>query len=237
MRTELARAAEAPRWRAVADHLMTLGDVAAPPVVHPDAGDAIVLEPRPGESAVQLAERLYRKVRSMERAAERLPERLRAMEVAPRQRATTALPDRKARRGQPRSTPYRRYRSSGGLEILVGRGAASNDAVTFRIAAPDEVWLHARGAAGAHVVLRWSREEPPPARDLHEAAALAAWHSKSRGSAVVPVDWTRRKYVRRPRGAAPGLVVVTRAETVMARPDEAVERSLRATARDDEPNE
>jgi hypothetical protein len=239
MRAELTRAEAAPRWRAVADRLMTLGDAPAPTEVTLDDGARVTLEPRGGERAMQLAERLYRTVRSMERAAERLPERLRALEAAPRERATErAAPDRRRGRAPAKAAPYRRYRSSGGLEILVGRGAASNDALTFRVAAPEEVWLHARGAAGAHVVLRWSKDEPPPSRDLHEAAALAAWHSKSRGSAVVPVDWTRRKYVRRPRGAAPGLVVVTRADTLMARPDEALERSLRASALvDGVPNE
>ena len=80
------------------------------------------------------------------------------------------------------------------------------------------------------MLLRWTRDEPPPARDLEEAAMLAAWHSKARGSAVVPVDWTRRKYVRRPRAAAAGLVMVTRAETLMVRPDDATERALRAGA-------
>jgi predicted ribosome quality control (RQC) complex YloA/Tae2 family protein len=124
--------------------------------------------------------------------------------------------------------PYRRYRSSGGLEIWVGRGAASNDALTFRHAAPHDVWLHARDAAGAHVVLRWPHDELPPARDLEEAAMLAAWHSKMRSSALVPVDWTRRKYVRKVRKGAPGLVTVQRAQTIFARPHADVERALRA---------
>ncbi|MBA3559376.1 MAG: DUF814 domain-containing protein [Gemmatimonadaceae bacterium] len=114
------------------------------------------------------------------------------------------------------------------MDIWVGRGAKSNDQLTFRESAPDDVWLHARGAAGAHVVLRWSQAERPPATDLEEAALLAAWHSRARGSAVVPVDWTRRKYVRKPRGSAPGLVVVMRADTIMARPDPISERRLRS---------
>jgi predicted ribosome quality control (RQC) complex YloA/Tae2 family protein len=168
----------------------------------------------------------------MERALEELPARLDALrseereEQAPRtvrrerrERSTTDAPSDRA---------FRTYRSSGGLEIWVGRGAASNDELTFRAAAPDDVWLHARDAAGAHVVLRWRRPEPPPARDLEEAALLAAWHSRARGSALVPVDWTRRKYVRKPRGGAPGLVVVQRCKTVMVRPEGEVERRLKA---------
>lgn len=117
------------------------------------------------------------------------------------------------------SLPYRSYRSSGGLEIRVGRGARSNDDLTFHHAAPGDVWLHARHAAGAHVVLRWSKPGNPPARDLHEAAILAALHSRARTSGSVPVDWTFRKYVRKPRGAPPGAVTPDRMKTVMVRPD------------------
>jgi predicted ribosome quality control (RQC) complex YloA/Tae2 family protein len=111
----------------------------------------------------------------------------------------------------------------------VGRGAASNDALTFHESSPRDVWLHARDSAGAHVVLRWSRDEPPPPRDLEEAAVLAAWHSKSRGSGLVPVDWTRRKYVRKTKGGPPGQVLVQRSETIFVKPDERVERTLRDT--------
>ena len=87
--------------------------------------------------------------------------------------------------------------------------------------------MHARDVAGAHVVLRWTRADPPPPRDLAEAAAIAAWHSKSRGSTVTPVDWTRRKHVRKPRGGPPGLVLVDKVKTVNARPSAALERALR----------
>ncbi|NIT87463.1 MAG: DUF814 domain-containing protein, partial [Gemmatimonadetes bacterium] len=78
--------------------------------------------------------------------------------------------------------PYRSFWSSGGIEIRVGRGSKHNDDLTFRHARPDDVWLHARHAAGAHVVLRWASDEAPPARDLEEAAVLAALHSKARTS-------------------------------------------------------
>ena len=125
------------------------------------------------------------------------------------------------------SLPYRTYRSSGELEIRVGRGARHNDDLTFHHSAPDDVWLHARHAAGAHVVLRWRGEGNPPAKDLAEAAVLAAFHSKARSSGAVPVDWTRRKYVRKPRKAPPGEVLVERARTVFVEPNAAVEGRLR----------
>jgi predicted ribosome quality control (RQC) complex YloA/Tae2 family protein len=126
------------------------------------------------------------------------------------------------------SLPYRIYRSSGGLEIRVGRGASHNDDLTFHHSAPDDVWMHARHAAGAHVVLRWQGEDNPPARDLAEAASLAALHSKARTSGSVPVDWTRRKYVRKPRRSPPGQVLVERARTLFVAPDPELEERLRA---------
>lgn len=117
------------------------------------------------------------------------------------------------------STPYRRYESSGGIEIRVGRGAKHNDDLTFHHSHPDDIWLHARHAAGAHVVLRWTRPDAPPARDLKEAAILAALHSKARTSGSVPVDWTRRKYVRKPRKSPKGAVLIDRAQTLFVEPD------------------
>ena len=123
--------------------------------------------------------------------------------------------------------PYRRYRSSGGLEVRVGRGPRRNDDLTFHHSRPNDVWLHARHVGGAHVVLRWTRAERPPAADLEEAATLAANHSGARGSGLVPVDWTRRKWVRKPRGASPGVVSPDRVQTVFVSPDRSLDERLR----------
>jgi predicted ribosome quality control (RQC) complex YloA/Tae2 family protein len=118
------------------------------------------------------------------------------------------------------------FRTSGGLEVRVGRSSADNDRLTFRESAPNDVWLHARSVAGSHTILRWTDPQgSPPARDLEEAAQLAAYFSRARSSGVVPVDWTRRKHVRKPRGAAPGAVVPQQVRTLFVEPDEkAVER-------------
>jgi predicted ribosome quality control (RQC) complex YloA/Tae2 family protein len=124
------------------------------------------------------------------------------------------------------SLPYHVFRSSGGLEIRVGRNARRNADLTFRHSAPGDVWLHARHASGAHVILRWDRPGSPPVRDLHEAAVLAALNSKARTSGSVPVDWTLRKYVRKLRGAPPGTVVPERVKTVFVDPDPALPDAL-----------
>jgi predicted ribosome quality control (RQC) complex YloA/Tae2 family protein len=125
--------------------------------------------------------------------------------------------------------PYRVYRTSGDLEVRVGKGAKSNEELTFHHSHTEDVWLHARQVPGAHVVLRWAgREGNPPRRDLQEAAVLAAVHSDARHSSTVGVDWTRRKYVRSPRKSAPGVVIPRNVQTLFVRPDPALEKKLRA---------
>lgn len=130
-------------------------------------------------------------------------------------------------RKAPARLPYHRFRSSAGTAIRVSRGAKSNHELTFHHSDPDDIWLHARHASGAHVILRWRGEGNPAPRDLEEAAILAAVNSKGRTSATVPVDWTRRKYVRKPRGAPPGTVTLEREKTVFVSPDAEVAKRLR----------
>lgn len=209
-------------------------------------GDVLSLQLDPALSPVENAEALYDQARRRERAADRLPSRVRAA-VAERNRLETLLdaldegvadadelarwvedlrPGSGGRKSPGDRLPYRRFRSSGGLEIRVGRSGRANDQLTFHHSAPDDIWLHARDAAGAHVILRWSDpDQNPPKRDLLEAAMLAAIHSKARTSGTVPVDWTRRKYVRSPRKAPPGTVIPDRVSTVFVQPDrDVVER-------------
>ena len=169
-----------------------------------------------------------REARADWEALEELLDRARAGD-ADRAEVEAAVPERSQGPGgtEGPTLPYRRYRSSGGLEIRVGRGARRNDDLTFHHSAPDDVWLHARHTAGAHVILRWGKDGNPPNRDLREAAVLAALNSKARTSGSVPVDWTRRKYVRKPRKAGPGAVLTDRVETVFVAPDPSLEERLR----------
>jgi predicted ribosome quality control (RQC) complex YloA/Tae2 family protein len=129
---------------------------------------------------------------------------------------------------QEQARPYRLFRTAGGLEVRVGRSAKENDRLTFGNSSPNDIWLHARSVAGSHVILRWSEPEAnPPARDLEEAATLAALFSKARTSALVPVDWTRRKHVRKPRGAPPGAVIPQRVKTLFVTPDVTAEDRMK----------
>ena len=117
--------------------------------------------------------------------------------------------NRRQQRNLPPSRPYR-YVSADGIEILVGKNAAQNDRLTLG-ARPEEMWLHAKDMPGSHVIVRCEGEIPP--ETLKQAALLAAWYSKGQRSSMVPIDYTRRKYVKKPSGAAPGKVIYTHHKT------------------------
>lgn len=124
-----------------------------------------------------------------------------------------------ARQAKPRLEGVRIYTSSDGVQILVGRSGKDNHRLTFKLAGPEDFWLHAQGCPGAHVIVRNMHRKPrPPRETLLEAAALAAWFSEARNHEYAEVHWTRRKYVRRPRGAPLGTVVLKRSETIRVRP-------------------
>jgi predicted ribosome quality control (RQC) complex YloA/Tae2 family protein len=114
--------------------------------------------------------------------------------------------------------PYRRFEVQG-WEVRVGRHARSNAALTTRHAGPHDLWLHARGVPGAHVVLRRPARTGVVPRPVVEAAArIAAHFSEARTQALVPVQVTERKYVRPVRGGPPGLVRVDREEVLLVEP-------------------
>jgi len=119
----------------------------------------------------------------------------------------------------------RRYRSSDGYEILVGRGPRENDQLTFRVARSYDTWLHTADYPGSHVVVRARvRDEQIPHRTLLEAARLAANFSKARKDSKVAVNYTQRKFISKPKGAAPGLVYLSSFRTLLVEPSEDLER-------------
>jgi predicted ribosome quality control (RQC) complex YloA/Tae2 family protein len=121
----------------------------------------------------------------------------------------------------------RRYLSSDGYEILVGRAARDNDQLTFKVARPHDLWLHAADYPGSHVVVRnHARNTDIPQRTVHEAAQLAAHFSQARGDARVAVNYAQRKFLSKPKGAAPGLVRMSSFKTLLVEPRESVERVL-----------
>lgn len=120
---------------------------------------------------------------------------------------------------RPRRIPgVRRFLSSEGYEILVGKSAEDNERMTFKIAGPHDLWLHAADYAGSHVVVRKRKGETVPPRTLIEAAQLAAYFSQARDSGKVVVHYTERKFVSKIPRAAPGLVRLADHKSLVVEP-------------------
>jgi predicted ribosome quality control (RQC) complex YloA/Tae2 family protein len=115
----------------------------------------------------------------------------------------------------------RRLKSSEGWDVLIGRNNDGNDYLTHTLARPEDYWFHVHGSAGSHVVLRRGKgTNEPSKRTIEEVAGWAAFFSQARTAGRVPVIFTRKKYVRKPRRAPPGLAICEREKTVMVRPRE-----------------
>ena len=118
----------------------------------------------------------------------------------------------------------RQYLSTDGLEILVGRAAKDNDYLTFRLAKPHEWWLHAADYPGSHVIVRNPGRGDIPPRTLIEAAQLAAQYSQAKSQGKADVRYTQRKFLSKPKGAAPGLVRLSQFKTIVVTPAESGKR-------------
>ena len=153
----------------------------------------------------------------------RLEREARRLDAAPR-----PPPRPRSRRDEP-LPPYRLFRSAAGTALLVGRNAEANDALTVRVARGNDVWVHVRAPAGAHVVVRTEKGRAPDGETLLDAAHLAAWFSDARGEPQVEVVSTRAKHVRKVKGAAPGAVTYSQERTLLLRVEPGrVERLLAA---------
>jgi predicted ribosome quality control (RQC) complex YloA/Tae2 family protein len=128
------------------------------------------------------------------------------------------------KRSKERVSGVRRYLSSGGLEILVGRAAHDNDNLTFKVARPNDLWLHTSDYPGSHVVVRNPTRNDIPHRTIVEAAQLAAFFSHARNDAKVVVHYTPRKFLIKPKGAAPGTVRMSRSKSLTVTPGEVLKR-------------
>lgn len=113
-----------------------------------------------------------------------------------------------------RHGPFRRFTSADGLPIFVGRNARENDELTFGLAKSDDLWLHARGTPGSHVVVRLEKGADPPIETLRDAATLALLYSDLKKSGKGDVIYTRRKWVKKAKGQAPGAVSVTQEKSL-----------------------
>ena len=112
-----------------------------------------------------------------------------------------------------------KYRLSGGMTCLVGRNNKENDYLTFKLSNKGDLWLHTKDIPGSHVLIQTGGEQVSE-EDIFEAAGIAAFHSKASDSENVPVDYVPIRYVKKPQGAKPGMVIFTNNRTVYTNPKE-----------------
>lgn len=188
--------------------------------------------------AKRAREEIVVRLSSVDREIEQLNSRNQELERIVEQRDASALenfdkaaepPSPKTPRGKAASTTksipgVRRYLSTDGYEILVGRTARDNDTLTFRLAHPNDLWMHAGDYPGSHVVVRNPTRKEIPHRTVIEAAQLAGRFSQASEDAKVVIHYTERKFLSKPKGAAPGLVRLSRFRSITVEPKEAVSR-------------
>jgi predicted ribosome quality control (RQC) complex YloA/Tae2 family protein len=126
------------------------------------------------------------------------------------------------------------FLSSDDMEILVGKNNRQNDLLTMKIASPEDYWFHVKEIPGSHVILRTRAGVEPSHDAIYEAATLAAYFSKARNSTNIPVDYTRRKNVRKPSGSKPGMVIYDKYNTIFITPDPEM---LKKVSKDKSPTE
>ncbi len=244
--SEASRADKYERWGHLLMAAQTAVPVKSESVFLEDLFDhnqKVLIPLDPALSAVDNAQRYYEKARKTRQARQHAEERLERTErqtVVAEYLLNTLLGLRtkaevqqfekdEAKRlaqflghqtsNQPQ-VPFRKYDLGSGYEVWVGKNAKQNDALTFQYARKFDFWLHARGVPGSHTVLRRpGRTAQPGKHILERAAAIAAYHSKARGSNLVPVIITERKFVRKPKGAPPGTVIVEKEQVLLVEPE------------------
>jgi predicted ribosome quality control (RQC) complex YloA/Tae2 family protein len=202
--------------------------------------EPVVIKLKPLEKPQRTAENLYRKAKNQqieerqlsERITRREGEALQTLELLEELDTQPTLLElrhlrtwRKQHGFDPSAAPAKaaselpfKVFEDRGFTILVGRNAANNDLLTQKYAHKDDLWLHAKDVTGSHVVIRHRAGQPVPEPVIEHAAQLAGWYSRRQHDSLCPVTVTPKKFVRKPKGALPGQVVVERERVVLVVP-------------------
>ena len=209
--------------------------------------EPVVLKLKPLEKPQRTAENLYRKAKNQqieerqlsERIARRETEALQTLELLEELDTQATLHElrglrtwRKQHGLDPSAAPAKagtelpfKVFEDRGFTILVGRNAANNDLLTQKYAHKEDLWLHAKDVTGSHVVIRHRAGQPVPEPVIAHAAQLAGWYSRRQHDSLCPVTVTPKKFVRKPKGALPGQVVVERERVVLVVPGNPFEQA------------
>ncbi len=246
----LAAAQEGDRPRHLADLLMAHSHLWQPgmtalTVTDFETNEPITIPLAPDKTAIQTAQDLYKQHQKLKRAQQHVQPLLQAAEaelaylnqVQATLEADQSLELLEEIRAElieqgylkrpdyyrPPQTPssYLRYTTPSGYTVLVGRNNRQNDDLTLRVASPYDWWFHSQEIPGSHVILRLEAGDCPSEKDIQAVADIAAYHSQARASAQVPVVYTLRKNVQKPKGASPGMVIYDQATVVWGVPEQA----------------
>jgi predicted ribosome quality control (RQC) complex YloA/Tae2 family protein len=202
--------------------------------------EPVTIKLKPLEKPQRTAENLYRKAKNQQieerqlqaRITAREAEALQALELLEALDTQPELAELRALRTwrkqhaldpSPAATktatelPFKVFEDHG-FTILVGRNAQNNDLLTQKYAHKDDLWLHAKDVSGSHVVIRHRAGQPVPEPVVERAAQLAGWYSRRQHDSLCPVTVTPKKFVRKPKGALPGQVLVERERVVLVVP-------------------
>jgi predicted ribosome quality control (RQC) complex YloA/Tae2 family protein len=238
-------------YRNIADLIMAhLHEIPAGAIQHAVldfyTGEPRIIKLKSSEKPQKTAENLYRKAKNQQIEERQLTERiarreadaffaLERLEELDTQPALAELRGLRAWRKlhgldpaqaaaqAARELPFKVFEDRG-FTILVGRNSANNDLLTQKYAHKDDLWLHAKDVSGSHVVIRHKAGQTIPEPVVEHAAQLAAWYSRRQHDSLCPVTVTPKKFVRKPKGALPGQVVVEREKVVLVKPGNPFEK-------------
>lgn len=168
------------------------------------------------------AEHKHKQLQQLQVEMEALSAQLAEIEEAESMKAlkkieTSDLPLRTNEPKQKMALPYREFKIDG-YAVWVGKSAKANDELISKYAGKNDLWLHAKDVSGSHVIVKHPGVHSLPMGIIEKSASLAAWYSKAKNSAWVPVVYTQRKFVRKPKGAAPGKVVIEKEKSILVEP-------------------
>ena len=247
LNTDLASHGDADRWKRFGDLILAnlstarrQGDKVLVTDFFDDTAPTIEIEADENLPLTQTAERYFKRYNKAQNAAREIDERLKTLRaeigdldlrLAEAEKAAAEgdagyFEESEPKPGQrkPKKADKhgfngaRQFMSSDGFQILVGKRAVDNDQLTFRVAGSLDLWLHAADYPGSHVVVRNPNRKEIPLKTLLEAAQLAAFYSSGKSQPKAAVHYTQKKFVNKPKGAAPGLVRLASFKTILVEP-------------------
>jgi predicted ribosome quality control (RQC) complex YloA/Tae2 family protein len=203
-------------------------------------GIEIVIELNPKFSVMENAEKYYQKIKNLKKSLkvnqERKEKILQEYEISENRLKELSLikdltelkihyrnhekfyKSKMAKEEKEISERFKTFVLSEEATLFVGKDSKNNDELTFGFGKPNDYWFHLRGGSGSHCILKYTGKGNPPKEIIQKSASISAYYSSQRNGGFVPVAYTQKKYVRKPKGAHPGAVVIAKEEVILVEP-------------------